>query len=316
MRATDLVALCQHAERAGLDAVGVGEFASTDAFALAAAIAASTERIRIETSIVTAVSRSAALMGMAAATVADLSNGRFVLGIGAGTPVVAVFHGTTLDHPLTRMRETLASLRDLSKGGRLDGSRFELRMPLPSPFPIVVSAVNPGMLRLAATQADGVYLSVLSSPRMVRRLAADAAAARPAGAFTPFEVLAIQHGVASSHAGAARKRMKREIAAYFTVPTYRAAALELVGEDELARVAEIQATGSIADLASWVPAHAVDQLFAAGPDLAGRVEELRRAGATGVRFNPVTITKGDVRAAMELVDELAAVRRSIGSGRA
>lgn len=306
----DLVDLAVHAERAGLDAIGIGEYASADAFALASAIAMRTERIRIETCVVSVITRSPALLAMGAATVDDLSGGRFVLGLGAGSPVVSQFHDRPFDRPLDTVSETVADVRALLSGERLDERRFELRMPLPGRVPIMLSALNPGMLRLAATATDGVMLPLLCSPRLVGELAETVDGLREEhGAPGGFETIAIQHAAAGV-GDEARQRVKREVGGYFLVPTYRRAALDLVGEEQLGVAADAHAAGGMDAVVDWLPEHAVDQVFVDGDadSFAARIRQYEEFGCNGVRFTPVTVTKGDLSDARRLVDVLGEVR--------
>lgn len=306
----DLVDLAVYAEQSGLDAIGIGEYASADAFALASAIAVRTERIRIETCVVSVITRSPALLSMGAATVDDLSGGRFVLGLGAGSPVVAGFHDRSFDRPLAAVEETITDVRALLNGERLAEQRFELRMPRPGRVPIMLSALNPGMIRLAATRTDGVMLPLLCSPRLVGELVRVIdGLRREHGSEGDFEAIAIQHGSATNEENA-RNRVKREIGGYFLVPTYRRAALDLVGEAELDRAAEAHAVGGMDAVVEWLPDSAVNEVFVGGDAnaISARIQRLEQSGSNGVRFTPVTVTSGDLSAARRLIDVIAEVR--------
>ena len=89
-----LVELGAMAEQVGFDSVGVidhlywhlerGPHGFWEATSLAAALAAATERIRVVTSVVSSPFRNPALVAKTAATIDMISNGRFVLGLGAG----------------------------------------------------------------------------------------------------------------------------------------------------------------------------------------------------------------------------------------
>ena len=115
----DLLELCVAADRRGLRAVGCGELAGPEAFSLMGAAAATTGSVRLETGVVPASSRSPALLAMAACTLAALSEDRFVLGIGAGSPIVSSFHGEVFERPLGRVAETLAAVKAALAGERL-----------------------------------------------------------------------------------------------------------------------------------------------------------------------------------------------------
>lgn len=312
LRQSELVELARLAESVGLDAVGIGEYASSDAFALAAAIAAATERIRIETGVISVMSRSSAMLAMGAATLADMSDGRFVLGLGAGSPVVARFHGRDFDKPLGAVSRTVNEVKTLLDGGRLADNDFELRMPIAAPVPIMLSALNPGMLRLSATATEGVYLPLLCSPRLVAELVEFIDAERlVAGRTGAFETLAIQYACATDDDGAVA-RFKREVSGYFMVPTYRRAAADLVGEPALDEISKVHAAGGMSAAAAWLPDTVADELFVQGGSqvLAERIRLLEQTGCDGLRFNAVTTTKGDASGARALIEALGAVERS------
>jgi F420-dependent oxidoreductase-like protein len=93
-------------EKAGLDMVWVPEAYSFDAISQVGYLAARTERLEIGTGIVNVYSRTPALMAMTAAGCDYVSNGRFVLGLGASGPqVVEGFHGVPYEKPMTRINE-------------------------------------------------------------------------------------------------------------------------------------------------------------------------------------------------------------------
>ena len=95
-------------EKAGLDQVWVAEAYSFDAISQVGYLAAMTNRIEIGTGIVNVYSRSAALMAMTAAGCDYVSDGRFILGLGASGPqVIEGFHGVRYDAPLGRTREVI-----------------------------------------------------------------------------------------------------------------------------------------------------------------------------------------------------------------
>src|SRR3954449_3497925 len=116
----DLVVL---AESLGYESAWVAEGHGGDQFAILAACAMGTSRIRLGTSISSVFVRTAPTIAMAASSVADLSGGRFILGLGSSHKVqVEPEHGVAYGKPLTRTRETVAIVRELIHEGRV---RFE-----------------------------------------------------------------------------------------------------------------------------------------------------------------------------------------------
>src|SRR5205085_205389 len=104
--------------------------------------AAATERVRLGTGIVNVYTRGRALLAQTAAALADLSGGRFVLGIGASSNVIVEqWNAIPFERPLARVRETVEYLRTAFAGERADG-RFRLNPPPAEPIPIVVAALR------------------------------------------------------------------------------------------------------------------------------------------------------------------------------
>src|SRR5207248_10472089 len=96
----------------------VAEGHGGDQFAILAACAVATSRIRLGTSISSVFVRSAPTIAMAAATVDELSGGRFVLGLGSSHRVqVEGEHGLPYARPIDRVRETAEVGRGLLRDG-------------------------------------------------------------------------------------------------------------------------------------------------------------------------------------------------------
>ncbi|MGH8916249.1 MAG: LLM class flavin-dependent oxidoreductase [Acidimicrobiia bacterium] len=157
------------AEELGYDRVWIIETNDRDAFAVATEMALAANRITIGTNIVSVFTRTPTLLAMGAFTLDEISDGRFILGIGpGGTEIVRDGHGVPFEKPLTRVKEAIDVIRALLPGDRLsyEGSQFvikdgfRLRVGARNPdMPIYISALNPRMLELAGESADGVILS-------------------------------------------------------------------------------------------------------------------------------------------------------------
>jgi alkanesulfonate monooxygenase SsuD/methylene tetrahydromethanopterin reductase-like flavin-dependent oxidoreductase (luciferase family) len=155
-----IVRLAERAEELGLDRVDVAEGWTHDALLVLAEIALRTSRIGLGTSILSAWGRTPATMAMGAAGVQRLSNGRFSLGIGAGSPPLTEgLHGIAWEEPVARLRETLTAVRALLAGERLLRPAAEARPlrlgALPDqPVPLALAALSPASIRLAGELAD------------------------------------------------------------------------------------------------------------------------------------------------------------------
>ncbi len=157
------------AEQLGVDSLWVPEVWGYDALTGLAYLAACTERIRLGTFVVQLGSRSPALLATSALSLQELSDGRFLLGIGTSGPrVMEGWHGVRFHRPVQTTRETVEIIRIVSRGDRLehDGEIYPLPLPdsrgaalqplvRPRPVPIYNAAMGPQNLRLTGEVADG-----------------------------------------------------------------------------------------------------------------------------------------------------------------
>src|SRR5918997_1076455 len=118
-------------EKAGMDVVWVAEAYGVDAVSVMGYIAARTERIEIASGILPIYSRTPALIAMPAAGLDMLSQGRFILGLGASGPqVIEGFHGVPYDKPLGRTREIIEIIRmGLLREALVSDGIFKLPLP-------------------------------------------------------------------------------------------------------------------------------------------------------------------------------------------
>jgi F420-dependent oxidoreductase-like protein len=117
----------------GLDQVMIAEAYSFDAVSQVGYLAARTERVEIGTGILNVYSRTAALMAMTAAGCDYVSDGRFILGLGASGPqVIEGFHGVPYDKPMVRIREYIEACRQIWKREQpFDFQGKTVQAPLP-----------------------------------------------------------------------------------------------------------------------------------------------------------------------------------------
>jgi F420-dependent oxidoreductase-like protein len=158
------------AERLGVHDVWSAEAWGHDAATPLAFMAARTSRIRLGTGIIQAGTRTPALVAMTAMSLASMSNGRFVLGLGVSGPqVIEGWHGIRFDRPVQRMREIVEIVRRAVTGERLayKGRIYELPLPggegkalrsaaRPQPgIPIYLATLSPRSLEMTGEIADG-----------------------------------------------------------------------------------------------------------------------------------------------------------------
>lgn len=161
----EYLALAQAAETYSFDQFWV----SNDLFLRSApiiltAIANATNRIQIGTCILNPYTIHPAEIAMLAATLDEVSHGRFNLGLAAGARDFLDWVGLEQTHPLAALRETISALRALWRGDRVETNRTVLkwtneaylRFPVERAIPIYLGALSPKMLQLAGELADGV----------------------------------------------------------------------------------------------------------------------------------------------------------------
>jgi alkanesulfonate monooxygenase SsuD/methylene tetrahydromethanopterin reductase-like flavin-dependent oxidoreductase (luciferase family) len=157
-----LISVARDADRLGYDGYFLPETWAYDTTVILAEAAMRTERITLGTGILGVWNRSAATLAMAAATLAALSGGRFVLGLGASTAQLTEgLHDVPFREPGARMRRVLTLVRALLRGdrvplGEVPGARpLKLNLPPAPELPIYLAALAAGSIRLAGELADG-----------------------------------------------------------------------------------------------------------------------------------------------------------------
>ncbi len=132
LSAQDQLAIVQEAERLGYESVWSAEAYGSDAATVLAWLAGQTTRIRLGSAIFQMPGRSPAMTAMTAATLDQLSGGRFLLGLGPSGPQVAEgWHGQRFARQLQRTREYVAVVRKALARERLEFQGETLELPLP-----------------------------------------------------------------------------------------------------------------------------------------------------------------------------------------
>ena len=169
------VAYVQEAERLGVDIVWAAEAWGTDAVTPLAYLAAKTERILLGSGVFQLGVRSAAMQAMTALTLQHVSDGRFLLGLGASGPqVMEGLHGVEFARPLARMRDSLKVLELAAAGEKIALEGETLTLPLSAavgsgdgkpirlahrahevPIPVYIASLSPAMLRFTGEVAQG-----------------------------------------------------------------------------------------------------------------------------------------------------------------
>lgn len=216
------------AESRGLTGSWLSEVNGGDAVTQAAAVGIATSSARVGTAIVPIQTRDPLLMAMTAHSLAELTDGRFVLGLGTSTKVIVEdWHGRPWGKPVSGMREYVGLLRRLLAGERVtaDGPypmrRANLGVRNPRAVPIHLAALNDRMLRLAAEIADGVILNFVSTRQVKRAVELTREARRAAGIEAPFEVSVFFRCTVTGEPQQALPRYQQELLTYLLAPVYQ-----------------------------------------------------------------------------------------------
>jgi alkanesulfonate monooxygenase SsuD/methylene tetrahydromethanopterin reductase-like flavin-dependent oxidoreductase (luciferase family) len=175
-RWADLAAMARTAEDVGFDSLWVADhllyrfpqiptFGIWECWSLMAGLAAATRRVELGTIVTVTGWRNPGLFAKMVDTVDEISGGRVILGLGAGShePEFPAFGYDHWSHRVSRFAEEIQIIHTLLRTGRIDhdGKYYTLREcelrprgPRPAGPPIMVGALGPRMLRLLATYAD------------------------------------------------------------------------------------------------------------------------------------------------------------------
>ncbi len=291
--ASEIVECVKLAESLGCESAWVAEGHGGDQFAILAACATATSRILLGTSITSAFVRSAPIIAMAAAVVDQLSQGRFILGIGSSHKVqVGPEHGMEYTKPLTRVRETVEFTRALlaEGGAQYHGEtvrieNFELWFtPLRRRLPIYLSAVFPKMTELCGEIADGVILTrstLENGAKMRAHLVAGAAKAGRSAEADAMTISSLLPVAVADSREAAFDRMRPGFAAYTGYfPRYNRMTADQGFAEEAAAIGKAWARGDREAAAAAVSNELIDATAIAGTaaDCRAKIAAYRDSG--------------------------------------
>ena len=173
--AGQLSELAQELERIGLESLWIPELFGREPLATAGYVIAKTTRIGVATGIANVYARDAIAAAQARRTLAELSGGRFTLGLGVSHPPMAEQRGHEWIPPVRKLRAYLEAI-----------ARVEPQSPAPpAPAPIVIAGHGPKLLALAAERADGAN-TYLVTPEHSKSARAILGAAKSLRVVLPF----------------------------------------------------------------------------------------------------------------------------------
>ncbi|MBJ7329411.1 MAG: LLM class F420-dependent oxidoreductase [Solirubrobacteraceae bacterium] len=311
------LAIAREGEALGFDSIWVAEAYGSDAPTVAATIAAVTERLEIGTAIMQIPARSAAMTAMTAATLDQLSDGRFRLGLGASGPQVSEgWHGVRFGKQLARTRDYVSVVRKALARERVEYEGETLTLPLPDgpgkalkltigpvqeTLPIVLAAMGPKNVELAGEIADG-WLPTFFSPEHVAELRAPLdEGARKAGR-DPDDVAIIPQAsiCVDDDIHAARDQMRWLMSLYIggMGSKKKNFYVDLVSrygfEEEAHAVQELYLAGRKTEAAQYLSADLIDATCICGPadHVRRRIDAYEEAGAETLILIPTPTPGG------------------------
>ena len=323
-------------EQAGLQIVFVPEAYSFDAVSQLGFIAARTTTLEIASGILPIYSRTPALTAMTAAGLDFVSDGRFTLGLGTSGPqVIEGWHGVPYDAPVGRTRELIEICRAVWRRERLDYQGRYYKLPLPGDqgtglgkplklinhpvrerIPIVVAALGPKNVALAAELAEG-WQPIFYFPEKAA-IAWDAplaeGKARRDPALGTLDVIASAPLAIGDDVTGLRDLTRPVFALYIGGMGARGRnfyydlACRFGYQGEADKIQEAYLAGRKDEAAALVPADLVEKTALIGPAgyVAERLEAFRAAGVTTLNVMPLAETHADRVRLIERVRDLAA----------
>ena len=225
----DVIADAKRAEAEGFASYGLPQIFAMDAMTVLAIVGREVPRIELSTGVVPTYSRHPVTMAQQALTVQAASGGRFLLGIGLSHQIVIeMMFGLSYEKPARHMREYLDALMPLLRDGMCStsGETISVQAGLgvePRLTPqVVVAALGPIMLRLAAEMTEGT-VTWMTGPATLRDYTVPTitAAAEKANRPAPRVIASLPICVTNDEAGA-RERAAQTFMVYGTLPSYRA----------------------------------------------------------------------------------------------
>ena len=259
-------------EDLGYDSLWMTEAWGANAFVHLTEVALETERLQLGTAVTNVYARSPAVLAMAAASLARLSNGRAILGLGTGHPaVIEGLHDTPYEQPVRRTHETIEAIRAFTGGDKsvdYDGELFETSgFPgLDEPVRIFNAALGEANRRATGRVADGWLPYLLPFSQLTEAHETIATTAHEVGRDpAEIEVRPQVLAVVDEDLETARQPIREYLANYVgNYEAYRNVVRE-VFPDEVSAIAEAWNSGDEATAVATVTNEMVSEFGVAGP---------------------------------------------------
>jgi F420-dependent oxidoreductase-like protein len=328
--AADQLETARTAEVLGYDSVWTAEAYGSDAATVLAWLAAGTSRIKLGAGILQIPARSAAMTAMTAATIDQLSGGRFLLGLGSSGPQVSEgWHGVRFAKQLQRTREYVAVVRMALAHQKVEFHGETLELPLPDGpgkvlkltirpvqdrIPIFLAVLGPKNVALAGEIADG-WLPVFFSPEHATVLKAplEEGAARAGRSLDGFRICPSVNVMISDDEQSARDAMRPMLSLYIggmgsrEQNFYNRLVSSYGFESAVREVQDLYLAGRKSEAAMALPDELIDAVSIAGPrDKAReRIRAYRDAGIETLVVSPMALDNNERKRQLGLVAQLA-----------
>lgn len=307
-----VVDIARRAADLGIEQAWASEVTGPDAFTLLGAVAATTD-MALGVAVVPAQTRTAFALAMSALSLADLTGGRFSLGIGASSEtIVTRFGGVPYERPLRHVREVATALRPALAGDRttLRGDVVSIggyRYPAPTttPVPLFIGSLNQQSLRMTGEVADGLCLNQFGPHHLPPMLEEVRTGAEAAGRVLPedFPVMARLFVAVTDDVPAARTMVRHVFAPYVANAGYNRFYRWMGYEEQAERIGQAAAAGDRDAMVAAFTDDLVDDLFVLGDadTVAARIDEYVAAGVTIPAVEIMATSPDDVLASLAAV---------------
>ena len=305
------LAMARAADDLGYDSIWAAEAYGSDTATVLAWFAANTTRIKLASGIFQMPGRTPAMTAMTAATLDNISDGRFVLGLGiSGPQVVEGWHGQPFDRPLQRTREYVEIVRkalaretvtydgDIYQLPRPGGPGKPLKLiikPVQERIPVYLAAIGPKNTALAFEIADG-WLPTIFSPdhHDVFKASMDEGAARAGRTATEVDIAPMTSLAIYDDIEEARNFMRPYLALYIggmgsrEKNFYNQLVTRYGYGDAASEIQDLYLSGKQADAMAKIPAELIDEVSLCGPKEAvrERLGAYRDAGVGTLLVSP------------------------------
>jgi F420-dependent oxidoreductase-like protein len=323
--------MAKEADRLEFDSIWAAEAYGSDAATVLSWIAANTVRARIASGIFQMPARTPAMTAMTAATLDNISAGRFVLGLGiSGPQVVEGWHGEPFDRPLKRTREYVEIVRkalaretlsydgEIYKLPRPDGPGKPLKLiiePVQERIPIYLAAIGPKNTALAFEIADGWLPTIFAPDHLdVFKPAMEEGAARAGRSVSDVDIAPMTSLAIYDDVEEARNLMRPYLALYIggmgsRDKNFYNQLVTRYGYGDAAReVQNLYLSGKQAEAMALIPSELIDKVSLCGPKAAvkDRLAVYRESGVGTLLVSPVAPTHGERLRMLRDLAEIAA----------